>query len=206
MRVVTGGGTRMLVLAFLIAVTATGPLKAQEKVNPIMSHDLEGDSSKEVLMYTVDFPAGFSSPVHRHNAQVHVYVLEGSVVMQVRGGKEVDPETWRQLLRKSERHSRGQPQCQRFEAGEVPCVPDQGKECSGIDTSEVRKIDEIGKGESDESFCCRSEWSDRSAVDCRTDSQGTHRDGNDALRTWGKEATSIGRGGCDRRCARQQCR
>jgi quercetin dioxygenase-like cupin family protein len=41
------------------------------------------------MMYTVDFPAGFSSPVHRHNAQVFVYVLEGSVVMQVKGGKEV---------------------------------------------------------------------------------------------------------------------
>ncbi len=39
-------------------------------------------------MYTVDFPAGFSSPIHRHNAQVSVYVLEGSVVMQVRGQKE----------------------------------------------------------------------------------------------------------------------
>jgi quercetin dioxygenase-like cupin family protein len=40
-------------------------------------------------MYTVDFPAGFSSPVHRHNAQVSLYVLEGSVVMQVKGGKEM---------------------------------------------------------------------------------------------------------------------
>jgi quercetin dioxygenase-like cupin family protein len=40
-------------------------------------------------MYTVDFPPGFSSPVHRHNAQVSLYVLEGSVVMQVKGGKEI---------------------------------------------------------------------------------------------------------------------
>ena len=40
-------------------------------------------------MYTVEFPPGFSSPVHRHNAHVSVYVLEGSVVMQVKGGKEV---------------------------------------------------------------------------------------------------------------------
>jgi quercetin dioxygenase-like cupin family protein len=43
-------------------------------------------------MYTVDFPAGFASPSHRHNAQVSVYVLEGSVVMQARGGKEVTPK------------------------------------------------------------------------------------------------------------------
>src|SRR5207253_10542925 len=54
-----------------------------------MSHDLAEVSGKEVLMYTVGFPAGFSSPVHRHNAQVSVYVLEGSVVMQVKGGKEI---------------------------------------------------------------------------------------------------------------------
>ena len=40
-------------------------------------------------MYTVEFPPGLSSPVHRHNAPVSVYVLEGSVVMQVKGGKEI---------------------------------------------------------------------------------------------------------------------
>jgi uncharacterized protein YbjT (DUF2867 family)/quercetin dioxygenase-like cupin family protein len=82
---------RMVALAFLIASTLliTGPLMADETITPLMSKDLAGLPAKEVLMYTVDFPAGFSSPVHRHNAQVSVYVLEGSVVMQVRGGQEV---------------------------------------------------------------------------------------------------------------------
>jgi quercetin dioxygenase-like cupin family protein len=75
----------MLALAFLI----TSTLMAQETITPLMSKDLQGVSGKEVLMYTVDFPAGFSSPVHRHNAQVSLYVLEGSVVMQVKGGKEI---------------------------------------------------------------------------------------------------------------------
>jgi quercetin dioxygenase-like cupin family protein len=81
----------MLALAFLITITLiiTGTLMAEETITPLMSHDLAGVSGKEVLMYTVDFPPGFSSPVHRHNAQVSVYVLEGSVVMQVREGKEV---------------------------------------------------------------------------------------------------------------------
>jgi quercetin dioxygenase-like cupin family protein len=82
-------GKRMLVVAAFLGVVAVSPMVAQEKVNPIMSHDLVGASGKEVQMYTVDFPAGFASPIHRHNAQVSVYVLEGSVVMQVRGGKEV---------------------------------------------------------------------------------------------------------------------
>ena len=57
-------------------------------------------------MYTVDFPPGFSSPVHRHNAQVSVYVLEGSVVMQVRGGKEITLRARPELLRRSQRYSR----------------------------------------------------------------------------------------------------
>jgi quercetin dioxygenase-like cupin family protein len=81
----------LLVLTFLINITLilTGALMAEETITPLMSNDLAGVSGKEVLMYTVDFPPGFSSPVHRHNAQVSLYVLEGSVVMQVRGGKEV---------------------------------------------------------------------------------------------------------------------
>ena len=60
-----------------------------ETITPLITKNLAGSTDKEVLMYTVDFPPGFSSPIHRHNAQVCVYVLEGSVVMQVRGQKEV---------------------------------------------------------------------------------------------------------------------
>jgi quercetin dioxygenase-like cupin family protein len=78
-------------LAFLIASTLilTSTLMAQETITPLITKDLAVLSGEQVLMYTVDFPPGFSSPVHRHNAQVSVYVLEGSVVMQVRGQKEV---------------------------------------------------------------------------------------------------------------------
>jgi quercetin dioxygenase-like cupin family protein len=81
----------MLLLAFLITglLIITSPLMAQETVTPLVSKDLAGVSGKEVLMYTVDFPPGYSSPVHRHNAQVFLYVLEGSIVTQVKGGKEI---------------------------------------------------------------------------------------------------------------------
>jgi uncharacterized protein YbjT (DUF2867 family)/quercetin dioxygenase-like cupin family protein len=90
----------MLVLAFLITSTliitsnlmaqeALTPPIAQETITPLITKDLAGLPGEQVLMYTVDFPPGFSSPIHRHNAQVSVYVLEGSVVMQVRGGKEL---------------------------------------------------------------------------------------------------------------------
>jgi quercetin dioxygenase-like cupin family protein len=82
---------RILALSFLALGTLvlTRPLMAEETITPIMTHALASPSDSEVLMYTVDFPPGFSSPTHRHDAQVSVYVLEGSVVMQVKGGKEV---------------------------------------------------------------------------------------------------------------------
>ena len=73
----------------LIAQQAVTPPTAQETITTLATKDLAGVPGEEVLMYTVDFPPGFSSPVHRHNAQVSVYVLEGSVVMQVRGQKEL---------------------------------------------------------------------------------------------------------------------
>src|SRR6185295_8035784 len=76
----------MLVLLFLM----TGTVMAQEAtVKSLMSKDLADQPAKEVLMITVEYPPGGSDPIHRHNAQAFVYVLEGSVVMQVKGGKEV---------------------------------------------------------------------------------------------------------------------
>jgi quercetin dioxygenase-like cupin family protein len=67
-----------------------GTAMAQEaKVTPLMSKDLTEDPGKEALMITVEYPPGSSDPIHRHNAQAFVYVLEGSIVMQVKGGKQV---------------------------------------------------------------------------------------------------------------------
>ena len=68
----------------------SGTLLAQEaKVTQLMSKDLTNLPGKEGLMVTVEYPPGSSDPIHRHNAHAFVYVLEGSIVMQVRGGKEV---------------------------------------------------------------------------------------------------------------------
>ena len=76
----------MLVLLFLIP----GAVMAQEaKVTPLMSKDLTELPGKEALMITVDYPPGSTDPIHRHNARAFVYVLEGSIVMQVKGGNEV---------------------------------------------------------------------------------------------------------------------
>ena len=76
----------MLVLACFIA----GPVMAQEaKVTPLMSKDLADIPGKEGLMIAVENAPGGSDPIHRHNAHAFLYVLEGSVVMQVKGGKEI---------------------------------------------------------------------------------------------------------------------
>ena len=75
----------MLVLAFFLA----GTLVAQEaKVTPLMSKDLTEFPGKEGVMITAEYPPGASDPVHRHNAHAFIYVLEGTIVMQVKGGNE----------------------------------------------------------------------------------------------------------------------
>src|SRR5262249_1305627 len=78
--------TRVVALMFLLS----GTLAAQQaKVTELMSKDLTEFPGKEGLMITVEYPPGSVDPIHRHNAHAFVYVLEGSIVMQVRGGKEV---------------------------------------------------------------------------------------------------------------------
>jgi quercetin dioxygenase-like cupin family protein len=77
-----------LVLALACLMSST--LLAQEaKVTPLMSKDLTNLPGKEGLMVIVEYPPGSVDPIHRHNAHGFIYVLEGSIVMQVRGGKEV---------------------------------------------------------------------------------------------------------------------
>jgi len=76
----------MLALAFLMA----GTLIARDaEVTPLMSKDLADFPGKEGLMISVVYPPGASDPIHRHNAHAFLYVLEGSIVMQVKGGKQI---------------------------------------------------------------------------------------------------------------------
>jgi quercetin dioxygenase-like cupin family protein len=66
---------------------AGGLLLAQDvTVRSLLSKDLAGAPGKEISMITVEYPPGGADPVHTHNAQAFVYVLEGSIVMQVKGG------------------------------------------------------------------------------------------------------------------------
>jgi quercetin dioxygenase-like cupin family protein len=77
-------------MIFVLACLMCGTLVAQEaKVTELLSKDLKDYPGKEGLMITVDYPPGSVDPIHRHNAHAFVYVLEGTIVMQVRGGKQV---------------------------------------------------------------------------------------------------------------------
>jgi len=76
-------------LALAGAAAQSAPAHAEAKVTPLLSKDLKEFPGKEGVMITVEYPPGSVDPVHRHNAHAFVYVLEGSIVMQVKGGKEV---------------------------------------------------------------------------------------------------------------------
>ena len=94
--------TRSLVLMAI----ATGALLVQQAsaseapppaVTPLLSKDLAEAPGREVTMITVEYPPGGADPVHRHHAHGFVYVVEGTVVMQVKGGPEVtltSGQTW----------------------------------------------------------------------------------------------------------------
>jgi quercetin dioxygenase-like cupin family protein len=80
--------TKVLIALCLAAASAAATAAAQEaKVTPLMTQELAGIGGKEGTM--AEYAPGGSDAAHRHNAYVFVYVLEGAVVMQVKGGKEV---------------------------------------------------------------------------------------------------------------------
>ena len=80
--------TALVALALLSFMTGTA-MAQEPKVTSLMSKDLPESPGKEMLMLLVEHVPGGSSPSHRHNAHAMVYVLEGSVVEQVKGGQPV---------------------------------------------------------------------------------------------------------------------
>jgi quercetin dioxygenase-like cupin family protein len=76
-------------VAVLLGAAADRLAAQQNVVTELMTKELADLPGKEALMITVVYPPGGSDPVHRHNAHAFIYVLEGSVVMQLKGGKPV---------------------------------------------------------------------------------------------------------------------
>src|SRR5262249_6243810 len=81
--------TTKLVALVLLCLTSGTAIAQDAKVMSLMSKDLTENPGKEVLMITIEHAPGESKQIHRHNAQAFVYVLEGSVVMQLKGGQQV---------------------------------------------------------------------------------------------------------------------
>ena len=76
-------------LVVLVCLMSVAMDSKEAKVTELFSKELTDFPGKEGLMITVEYPPGSIDPIHRHNAHAFVYVLEGSIEMQVRGGKEV---------------------------------------------------------------------------------------------------------------------
>ena len=73
-------------LPFGAALAQTAP---QPIVAPVMQKDLADMPGREMLMLSVEYPPGAVEHIHRHDAYAFVYVLEGTIVEGVKGGKEV---------------------------------------------------------------------------------------------------------------------
>ncbi len=80
--------TKLVALVLLCLMSGTA-MAQEPKVTSLMSKDLPENPGREVLMITAEHAPGGSSAIHRHNAHAFVYVLEGSVVMQLKGGQQV---------------------------------------------------------------------------------------------------------------------
>jgi uncharacterized protein YbjT (DUF2867 family)/quercetin dioxygenase-like cupin family protein len=83
-------GTGVLTLSSRYAAADDSSTKDKEaKLTELFSKDLADLPGKEGLMLMIEYPPGSMDPIHRHNAHGFIYLLEGSIIMQVRGGKEV---------------------------------------------------------------------------------------------------------------------
>ena len=80
-----GGAAWLLV----VSLTSQTSQPRDATVTALLSKDLLHVAGKELSMIRVEYPPGGTDPVHTHHAQALVYVLEGSILMQVRGGAPV---------------------------------------------------------------------------------------------------------------------
>src|SRR5262249_33706247 len=74
------------ILWCIVAGTSVAP---EAKVTSLMAKDLKECPGKEGMLIKVEYPPGSEDRVHRHNAHAFVYMLEGSVVMQLKGKDKV---------------------------------------------------------------------------------------------------------------------
>jgi quercetin dioxygenase-like cupin family protein len=71
------------------AVPARADAKSDASVAALLTRDLVGVPGKEVVVETVEYGPGGSSPAHRHDANVFVYVVSGDYTTQIAGSPPV---------------------------------------------------------------------------------------------------------------------
>src|SRR3569832_315317 len=108
---------RALLLVGLLFNAVPALANPEAVVTPLVAKDLPEFQGKEGVMILVEYPPGASDPIHRHDAHAFVYVLEGSIVMQLRDAAEVT--LWTDLLRGSQRRSLHGPECKRHAARQI---------------------------------------------------------------------------------------
>ena len=81
--------TIKLVALVLLCLMTDMAVAQEPKITSLMSKDLSECPGREALMITVEHAPGGSTVIHRHNAHAFVYVLDGSVVEQLKGGQQV---------------------------------------------------------------------------------------------------------------------
>ena len=78
-----------IAIALCVIAVQFAPAALPPDVKEMMSKPFPDIPDKEGLMLTVSYPPGGADEIHRHNAHAFVYVIEGSVVMQLRDAKPV---------------------------------------------------------------------------------------------------------------------
>jgi quercetin dioxygenase-like cupin family protein len=81
--------TNIKLMLVLLCFMTGAAMAQQPEVTSLMSRELKDIPGKEGVMLIVEYAPGGADPIHRHNAHAFVYVLEGTVVMEVKCGKQV---------------------------------------------------------------------------------------------------------------------
>lgn len=77
-----------LLTIFVLSFSISTIIAQEKRAEILLTKKLVDLPDREAVMLTLVYPPGTSSPKHRHNAHTFVYVLEGSVIMQVEGGEK----------------------------------------------------------------------------------------------------------------------
>src|SRR5262245_61679508 len=77
---------KKLILSVFIFTFGFATATHAQQVNTLLTKQLPEATGKEIEVTTVNYAPGAVDEIHRHDAHAVVYVLQGEVEMQVRGG------------------------------------------------------------------------------------------------------------------------